>query len=74
MPDRATRLVGLHDPDAHPICKGRIDQATDNDDGLILDYCVEYGAAPDGRTHLKSEISPPNFQVEVAKTPSLRPI
>src|SRR5580693_10021026 len=57
MPDGATRLVSLHDPDARPIRKGRIDrpvefgykaQVTDNDDGIILDYAVEYGAAPDG--------------------------
>jgi transposase, IS5 family len=57
MPDSATRLVSLHDPDARPIRKGRIDrpvefgykaQVTDNDDGIILDYSVEYGAAPDG--------------------------
>jgi transposase, IS5 family len=56
-PDGATRLVSLHDPDARPIRKGRIDrpvefgykaQVTDNDDGVILDYTVEYGAAPDG--------------------------
>jgi transposase, IS5 family len=56
-PDGATRLVSLHDPDARPIRKGRIDrpvefgykaQVTDNDDGVILDYAVEYGAAPDG--------------------------
>jgi IS5 family transposase len=57
MPDGATRLVSLHDPDARPIRKGRIDrpvefgykaQVTDNDDGIVLDYAVEYGAAPDG--------------------------
>jgi transposase, IS5 family len=57
MPHSATRLVSLHDPDARPIRKGRIDrpvefgykaQVTDNDDGIILDYGVEYGAAPDG--------------------------
>jgi len=23
-------------------------QVTDNDDGIVLDYSVEYGAAPDG--------------------------
>jgi transposase, IS5 family len=55
-PQSATRLVSLHDPDARPIRKGRIDrpvefgykaQVTDNDDGIILDYNVEYGAAPD---------------------------
>ena len=57
MPESATRLVSLHDPDARPIRKGRIDrpvefgykaQVTDNDDGIIVDYAVEYGAAPDG--------------------------
>ena len=56
-PQSATRLVSLHDPDARPIRKGRIDrpvefgfkaQVTDNDDGVVLDYSVEYGAAPDG--------------------------
>jgi IS5 family transposase len=56
-PESATRLVSLHDPDARPIRKGRIDrpvefgckaQVTDNDDGIVLDYSVEYGAAPDG--------------------------
>src|SRR6185437_10664087 len=57
MPDSATRLVSLHDPGARPIRKGRIDkpvefgykaQVIDNDDGVVLDYSVEYGAAPDG--------------------------
>jgi transposase, IS5 family len=57
VPDGATRLVSLHDPDARPIRKGRIGrpvefgykaQVTDNDDGIILDYTVEYGAVPDG--------------------------
>src|SRR5436190_1310763 len=56
-PESATRLVSLHDPDARPIRKGRIDrpvefgykaQVADNDDGIVLDYAVEYGAAPDG--------------------------
>jgi IS5 family transposase len=56
-PESATRLVSLHDPDARPIRKGRIDkpvefgykaQVADNDDGIILDYSLEYGAAPDG--------------------------
>jgi transposase, IS5 family len=55
MPDSATRLVSLHDPHARPIRKGRIDkpvefgykaQVIDNDDGIVLDYSVEYGAAP----------------------------
>jgi IS5 family transposase len=57
LPESATRLVSLHDPDARPIRKGRTGkpvefgykaQVTDNDDGIILDYAVEYGAAPDG--------------------------
>jgi len=57
LPPSAARLVSLHDPDARPIRKGRIDrpvefgykaQVTDNDDGIILDYAIEYGAAPDG--------------------------
>jgi len=56
-PAGASRLVSLHDPDARPIRKGRIDrpvefgykaQVSDNDDGIVLDYRVEYGAAPDG--------------------------
>jgi len=57
LPESATRLVSLHDPDARPIRKGRIDrpvefgfkaQVADNYDGVILDYAIEYGAAPDG--------------------------
>ena len=56
-PDGATRLVSLHDPDARPIRKGRIDrpvefgykaQVADNDDGVILDYRAGRGAVPDG--------------------------
>jgi IS5 family transposase len=51
-PDGATRLVSLHDPDARPIVKGRLGkpvefgykaQATDNADGVVLDYLVEVG-------------------------------
>jgi IS5 family transposase len=57
MPDGAARLVSLHDPDARPIRKGRTGrpvefgykaQVSDNDDGIVLDYAVECGAAPDG--------------------------
>jgi transposase, IS5 family len=57
MPDGATRLVSLHDPDARPIRKGRIDrpvefgykaQVLDNDDGIVVDYSVECGAVRDG--------------------------
>ena len=56
MPDGATRLVSLHDPDARPIRKGRIDkpvefgykaQVIDNPDGIILDYGVQTGNPPD---------------------------
>jgi IS5 family transposase len=56
-PESATRLVSLHDPGARPIRKGRTGrpvefgykaQVTDNDDGIVVDYSVEYGAAPDG--------------------------
>src|SRR5437867_6646959 len=56
MPASATRLVSLHDPDARPIRKGRIDrpvefgykaQVIDNDDGIITDYAVEAGNPPD---------------------------
>jgi IS5 family transposase len=55
-PDSATRLVSLHDPDARPIAKGRIDrpvefgykaQVVDNEDGIVLDYTVEQGNPPD---------------------------
>ncbi len=55
MPDSATRLVSLHDADARPIRKGRIDrpvefgykvQVIDNDDGVIVDYGVEAGNPP----------------------------
>jgi IS5 family transposase len=54
--DGATRLVSLHDGDARPIRKGRIDkpvefgykaQVIDNDDGIVLDYGVEAGNPPD---------------------------
>jgi transposase, IS5 family len=57
-PEGATRLVSLHDCDARPIRKGRIDrpvefgykaQVADNDEGIILDYSVELGAAPTAR-------------------------
>jgi transposase, IS5 family len=56
MPESAARLVSLHDPDARPIRKGRIDrpvefgykaQIIDNDDGIIVDYGVKTGNPPD---------------------------
>jgi len=56
MPASATRLISLHDPDARPIRKGRIDrpvefgykaQVIDNDDGIVVDYGVEAGNPPD---------------------------
>jgi len=52
IPDGASRLVSLHDPDARPIVKGRIGkpvefgykaQVADNPDGVVLDYQVEVG-------------------------------
>jgi IS5 family transposase len=57
MPDAATRLVSLHDPDARPIKKGRIGkpvefgylgQIVDNLDGVIVDHSIEIGNPPDG--------------------------
>jgi len=56
LPDSATRLVSLHDPDARPIRKGRLGkpvefgykaQIVDNADGVVLDHSVEVGAPPD---------------------------
>jgi IS5 family transposase len=56
VPDGATRLVSLHDPDARPIRKGRLGkpvefgykaQIVDNADGVILDHTVDVGAPPD---------------------------
>jgi transposase, IS5 family len=56
MPDGATRLVSLHDPDARPIRKGRIGhpvefgykaQVADNPDGIVCDHTVMLGNPPD---------------------------
>ena len=56
-PNSATRLVSLHDPQARPIRKGRIDrpvefgykaQVVDNADGIVLDHTVEEGNPVDG--------------------------
>jgi len=56
VPDGATRLVSLHDPDARPIRKGRLGrpvefgykaQVVDNEDGVVLDHNVEIGNPPD---------------------------
>jgi transposase, IS5 family len=56
MPDSATRLVSLHDPDARPIAKRRLGkpvefgykaQVVDNADGVILDHNVETGNPAD---------------------------
>jgi transposase, IS5 family len=55
-PAAASRIVSLHDPDARPIVKGRLDkpvefgykaQVMDNDDGIIVDHTVEAGNPPD---------------------------
>jgi transposase, IS5 family len=52
IPDGATRLVSLHEPDARPIRKGRLGRPTefgykaqvcDNGDGLIVDHSVHMG-------------------------------
>ncbi len=57
VPDGATRLVSLHDPDARPIRKGRLGkpvefgykaQVVDNEDGVVIDHNVEVGNPPDG--------------------------
>ena len=56
MPDGASRLVSLHDPDARPIRKGRLGrpvefgykaQVLDNPDGIVLDHQVMIGNPPD---------------------------
>jgi IS5 family transposase len=56
MPDGASRLVSLHDPDARPIRKGRLGrpvefgykaQVLDNPDGVVLDHQVMLGNPPD---------------------------
>ena len=55
-PDSAIRLVSLHDPDARPIAKGRINrpvefgykaQIVDNEDGIVLDYTLDEGNPAD---------------------------
>lgn len=52
VPEGATRIVSLHDPDARPIRKGRLGrpvefgykaQVIDNEDGVVLDWQVEEG-------------------------------
>jgi IS5 family transposase len=57
MPDGATRLVSLHDPDARPIKKGRIGkpvefgylaQVLDNTDGIVVDHSEHIGNPADG--------------------------
>jgi IS5 family transposase len=56
MPDSATRLVSLNDPDARPIRKGWLGKPVefgykaeigDNADGVILDHTVEVGNPAD---------------------------
>jgi IS5 family transposase len=56
MPDGASRLVSLHDPDARPIRKGRIGhpvefgdkaQVADNADGIVVDHTIMVGNPPD---------------------------
>jgi transposase, IS5 family len=56
MPDGATRLVSLHDPDTRPIAKGRLGkpvefgykaQVVDNADGIVIDHNVVIGNPAD---------------------------
>jgi transposase, IS5 family len=56
MPEGASRLVSLHDPDARPIRKGRLGrpvefgykaQVLDNPDGIVLDHQVMVGNPSD---------------------------
>ena len=56
MPESATRLLSLHDPDARPIRKGRLGkpvelgykaQVVDNADGIVVDHTVMVGNPPD---------------------------
>src|SRR4029079_13017085 len=55
-PDGTTRVVSLHDAEAHPIGKGLLGkpvefgykaQLVDNEDGVIVDHNVEAGNPPD---------------------------
>jgi IS5 family transposase len=57
MPEGATRLVSLHDPDARPIKKGRtgkpvefgfLAQVLDNTDGVVVDHSEHIGNPADG--------------------------
>ena len=57
VPDGATRIVSLHDPDARPIRKGRLGRpiefgykagVADNADGIAIDHEVVKGNPPDG--------------------------
>jgi IS5 family transposase len=57
VPEGASRVVSLHDPDARPIRKGRLgkpvefgykSQVADNADGIVVDYTVGIGNRPDG--------------------------
>ena len=56
VPEGASRIVSLHDPDARPIRKGRLGrpvefgykaQVIDNEDGVVLDWQVEQGNPAD---------------------------
>ena len=56
--DGATGPVSLHDPDARPIRKSRLGrplefgykaQVVDNEDGVVLNHCVEVSNPPDAR-------------------------
>jgi len=56
VPDGATRVVSLHDPDARPIRQGRLGRpvefgykarVADNADGIVIDHTVTVGNPPD---------------------------
>jgi IS5 family transposase len=56
VPDGASRVVSLHDPDARPIRKGRLGrpvefgykaQVADNADGIVIDHVVVVGNPAD---------------------------
>jgi hypothetical protein len=72
MPDGASRLVSLHDPDARAIRKGRLGQPVefgykaqviDNADGIVLDHQVMMGNPPD------APLLVPAIEWAIARTP-----
>ena len=77
MPDGASRLVSVHDPDARPIRKGRIGHPVefgykapvlDNADGIVLDHQVMVGNPPD------APLLAPAVGRVIARTGRARPV